>query len=226
MHRKFEELNRVYADLVRKYREIEREKDQVNLEIEDTRRRYRAIEEEYGVLATKIEKYVNQMSRTNARVKERLQSQQALLDDVQPGLTDYLQALFNEGQYKAGAKLWEKLNYRSLNPQCKGCSAYLALVHTLKERGAEESMDEIDQMVDMDRKIEEIINREKREKEAQEAEINRLKEMLQREARKTQVAEEKAERHEIDIQNTKGKAEKIKRDYEEIKKMKGVERIE
>jgi hypothetical protein len=39
-------------------------------------------------------------------------------------------------------------------------------------------------MVDMDRKIEEIINREKREKEAQEAEINRLKEMLQREARK------------------------------------------
>jgi predicted nucleic acid-binding Zn-ribbon protein len=90
MYRKFEELNRVYADLVRKYREIEREKDQVNLEIEDTRRRYRAIEEEYGVMATKIEKYVNQMSRTNARVKERLQSQQALLDDVQPGLTDYL----------------------------------------------------------------------------------------------------------------------------------------
>ena len=65
MHRKFEELNRVYADLVRKYREIEREKDQVNLEIEDTRRRYRAIEEEYGVLATKIEKYVNQMDKIN-----------------------------------------------------------------------------------------------------------------------------------------------------------------
>jgi urease gamma subunit len=27
MHRKFEELNRVYADLVRRYREIERERD-------------------------------------------------------------------------------------------------------------------------------------------------------------------------------------------------------
>jgi hypothetical protein len=39
-------------------------------------------------------------------------------------------------------------------------------------------MDEIDQMVDMDRRIEEIINREKREKEARESEINRLKEML------------------------------------------------
>jgi hypothetical protein len=39
-------------------------------------------------------------------------------------------------------------------------------------------MDEIDQMVDMDRRIEEIINREKREKEAKETEINRLKEML------------------------------------------------
>ncbi len=39
-------------------------------------------------------------------------------------------------------------------------------------------MDEIDQMVDMDRRIEEIINREKREKEARETEINRLKEML------------------------------------------------
>jgi len=115
MHRKFEELNRVYADLVRRYREIERERDQVNLEIEDTRRRYREIEEEYAGMAAKIEKYVNQLSRTNARVKERLQSQQALLDDVQPGLTDYLQALFNEGQYKAGAKLWEKLGYRSLN---------------------------------------------------------------------------------------------------------------
>jgi len=39
-------------------------------------------------------------------------------------------------------------------------------------------MDEIDQMVDMDRRIEEIINREKTEKEAKETEINRLKEML------------------------------------------------
>ncbi len=39
-------------------------------------------------------------------------------------------------------------------------------------------MDEIDQMVDMDRRIEEIINREKRDKEARETEINRLKEML------------------------------------------------
>ena len=39
-------------------------------------------------------------------------------------------------------------------------------------------MDEIDQMVDIDRRIEEIINREKREKEARETEINRLKEML------------------------------------------------
>jgi hypothetical protein len=39
-------------------------------------------------------------------------------------------------------------------------------------------MDEIDQMVDMDRRIEEIINKEKREKEARETEINRLKEML------------------------------------------------
>lgn len=39
-------------------------------------------------------------------------------------------------------------------------------------------MDEIDQMVDMDRRIEEIINRDKREKEARETEINRLKEML------------------------------------------------
>jgi hypothetical protein len=56
MHRKFEELNRVYADLVRRYREIERERDQVNLEIEDTRRRYRAIEEEYAGMAAKIEK--------------------------------------------------------------------------------------------------------------------------------------------------------------------------
>ena len=98
-------------------------------------------------MAAKIEKYVNQMQRTNNRVKERLQSQQALLDDVQPGLTDYLQALFNEGQYKAGAKLWEKLNYRMLNPECKGCMAYNALMHTFKE-GGEESMDEIDQMVD------------------------------------------------------------------------------
>ena len=61
MHRKFEELNRVYADLVRRYREIERERDQVNLEIEDTRRRYRAIEEEFAIMAAKIEKYVNQM---------------------------------------------------------------------------------------------------------------------------------------------------------------------
>lgn len=84
-------------------------------------------------------------------------------------------------------------------------------------------MDEIDQMVDMDRRIEEIINRDKREKEAREAEISRLKEMLQREARKTQVAEEKAE---IECQNAKAKAEKIKREYEELKKMKGVERIE
>lgn len=72
----------MYADLVRRYREIERERDQVNLEIEDTRRRYRGIEEEYAGMAAKIEKYVNQLSRTNARVKERLQSQQALLDDV------------------------------------------------------------------------------------------------------------------------------------------------
>ena len=102
--------------------------------------------------------------------------------------------------------------------------AYQALVHTLKEGGCgEESMDEIDQMVDMDRRIEEIIIRDKREKEAREAEINRLKEMLQREARKTQVAEEKAE---IECQNAKAKAEKIKREYEELKKMKGVERIE
>ena len=97
-------------------------------------------------------------------------------------------------------------------------------MHTLKEGGGgEESMDEIDQMVDMDRRIEEIINRDKREKEAREAEICRLKEMLQREARKTQVAEEKAE---IECQNAKAKAEKIKREYEELKKMKGVERIE
>jgi predicted nucleic acid-binding Zn-ribbon protein len=61
MHRKFEELNRVYADLVRRYREIERERDQVNIEIEDTRRRYKGIEEEYVGMAAKIEKYVNQM---------------------------------------------------------------------------------------------------------------------------------------------------------------------
>jgi DNA-binding transcriptional regulator of glucitol operon len=84
-------------------------------------------------------------------------------------------------------------------------------------------MDEIDQMVDKDRRIEEIINRENREKEAREAEINRLKEMLQREARKTQVAEEKSE---IECQNAKARAEKIKREYEELKKVKGVERIE
>ena len=97
-------------------------------------------------------------------------------------------------------------------------------MHTLKEGGGgEESMDEIDQMGDMDRRIEEIINRDKREKEAREAEICRLKEMLQREARKTKVAEEKAE---IECQNAKAKAEKIKREYEELKKMKGVERIE
>jgi hypothetical protein len=84
-------------------------------------------------------------------------------------------------------------------------------------------MDEIDQMVDKDRRIEEIINRESREKEARDAEINRLKEMLQREARKTQMAEEKSE---IECQNAKAKAEKIKREYEELKKVKGVERIE
>jgi histidyl-tRNA synthetase len=100
----------------------------------------------------------------------------------------------------------------------------LALVHTLKEgTGVEESMDEIDHMVDKDRRIDEIINRESREKEAREAEINRLKEMLQREARKTQVAEEKSE---IECQNAKARAEKIKREYEELKKVKGVERIE
>jgi DNA-binding transcriptional regulator of glucitol operon len=97
-------------------------------------------------------------------------------------------------------------------------------VHTLKEgTGVEESMDEIDKMVDKDRRIEEIINRENREKEAREAEINRLKEMLQREARKTQVAEEKSD---IECQNAKARAEKIKREYEELKKLKGVERIE
>jgi hypothetical protein len=100
----------------------------------------------------------------------------------------------------------------------------LALVHTLKEGGGvEESMDEIDQMVDKDRRIDEIINRENREKDAREAEINRLKEMLQREARKAQVAEEKSE---IECQNAKARAEKIKREYEELKKVKGVERIE
>lgn len=100
----------------------------------------------------------------------------------------------------------------------------MALVHTLKEdAGVEESMDEIDQMVDKDRRIEEIIIRESREKEAREAEINRLKEMLQKEARKTQVAEEKSE---IECQNAKARAEKIKREYEELKKVKGVERIE
>ena len=37
------------------------------------------------------------------------------------------------------------------------------------------------------------------------------------------MAEEKAE---VDYQNAKAKAEKIKREYEELKKMKGVERIE
>lgn len=46
--------------MVRKYRDIEREKDQVNLEIEETHRRYKAIEEEYAGMAAKVEKYVNQ----------------------------------------------------------------------------------------------------------------------------------------------------------------------
>ncbi len=58
--------------MVRRYREIERERDQVNLDIEDMRRRYRGVEEEYKAMSAKIEAYVNQMSRANARVKERL----------------------------------------------------------------------------------------------------------------------------------------------------------
>jgi predicted nucleic acid-binding Zn-ribbon protein len=74
MHRKFEELNRVYADLVRRYREIEREKDQLSLEIEDTRRRYRDMEAEFTVMQAKIEKYVNHLTRGNARIKDRLLS--------------------------------------------------------------------------------------------------------------------------------------------------------
>jgi predicted nucleic acid-binding Zn-ribbon protein len=74
MHRKFEELNRVYADLVRRYREIERERDQVNLEIEDSRRRYKAMEEDFTLMQAKIEKYVNHLNRGNARVKDRLLS--------------------------------------------------------------------------------------------------------------------------------------------------------
>ena len=97
MHRRFDDLNRVYADLVRRYREIERERDQVNLEIEDARRRYRAIEEEFNLMQGKLEKYVNHLNRGNARVKDRLLSQQALIEDCQPGLTDYVQALFTEG---------------------------------------------------------------------------------------------------------------------------------
>lgn len=97
-----------------------------------------------------------------------------------------MQALYNEGQYRAAAKLWRKLNYRALNPQCKGCLAYKALVHTLKEGdNDEESMDEIEQMVDRDRRIDEIINREQREKAEKENEVHRLKEMLQKEARKS-----------------------------------------
>jgi hypothetical protein len=74
-----------------------------------------------------------------------------------------LQALFNEGQYRAGAKLWEKLNYRTLNSQCKGCLAYKALVYTLKEGYDDEGIDEIEEIVDRDRRIDEIIKMEKRQ---------------------------------------------------------------
>ena len=87
----------------------------------------------------------------NARVKDRLLSQQALLEDVDPGLRDYVQALVSEGQYRAAAKLWRRLNYCKLaESQCKGCLAYRALVVTMQEgrAGAEESADEIEEMVE------------------------------------------------------------------------------
>lgn len=60
-------------------------------------------------------------------------------------------------------------------------------MHTLKEGDddGEESMDEIEQMVDKDRRIDEIINREQRDKAEKENEVHRLKEMLQKEARKS-----------------------------------------
>lgn len=40
------------------------------------------------------------------------------------------------------------------------------------------------------------------------------------------MAEEKVERQELDMQNTKAKGEKLRKEIEELKKMKGLERIE
>jgi len=47
LHRKTEELNRGYADLVKRYRDLKRDKEGLEMQVEETRRAYKMMEGEH-----------------------------------------------------------------------------------------------------------------------------------------------------------------------------------
>jgi uncharacterized protein YlxW (UPF0749 family) len=124
---------------------------------------------------------------------------------VTPGLTDYVLSLFNEGQYNAGAKLWQRLGFRPLQPGKCTCDAYRTLAHVLNEKMGPENeanMDEEDmsEMVESDRRIEEIIKKEQNRERELEREVQEARERVKAEAKRAENAETRAERAKLELQ--------------------------
>lgn len=72
MHMKLEELNRGYADLVKKYKDIHRERSDLQMTVDDLVRANRLMEQDFTALSNQISQYKDHKDTLQLRMTERL----------------------------------------------------------------------------------------------------------------------------------------------------------
>ena len=82
-------------------------------------------------------------------------------------------------------------------------------------------------MVEADKRIHEVIDREQREREARHrSDVAKAKEAIGREVRRAEGAEARAEKAEMEAQALKAKLDKARREFDELRKANGHEMID
>lgn len=128
--RRHEELHKAYQALVHKWRSLNIERDELMLTVETLTTDQRALQSNFEQLCSELCEFKAVKKTAASRVRERLESQEQLVDPADlASVLDYVQALFDEGQYTQAAGLWAKTNFSGELP----AKYYRLLALTLQE---------------------------------------------------------------------------------------------
>ena len=95
-YRKLEDMNKGYIELIKQFRALQKEKQELLITVEELSRCNKLLDEEFQAMCNTLKQFKLSKERENNRLQESIISQAEIVNDID-SMLDYIASLFDQG---------------------------------------------------------------------------------------------------------------------------------